>query len=86
MVKNIWSVLKCEANDIEDIRIIQKGLTNVSFKFSVKGIDYVYRHPGINAPNVVDRKSEVFAQYKACLLYTSLFLSRKQHGGTHQRI
>ena len=65
IVKNICSVLKCEANDIEDIQIIQKGLTNVSFKFSVKGIDYVYRHPGINAPNVVDRKSEVFAQYKA---------------------
>lgn len=59
---NICNTLKCGPNAITDIHIIQKGLTNVSFRFSVKGIHYVYRHPGSTAGNLVDRSSEIVAQ------------------------
>lgn len=65
IVSNICSVLKCEPNDILNIEVIQKGLTNVSFKFMVHNIYYVYRHPGGTSANLVNRKTEVWAQKKA---------------------
>lgn len=65
IVENICSQLHCNPEKIVDIEIIQKGLTNVSFKFTVDKIEYIYRHPGGNSGNLVDRQSELFAQYKA---------------------
>jgi len=65
IVKNICSILHCNPNAINQIEIIEKGLTNVSFKFVVDNIKYVYRHPGGTAGNLVDRRTELFAQNKA---------------------
>ncbi|MCF2557960.1 phosphotransferase [Fournierella massiliensis] len=59
---NICHILKCAPNDITNIQVIQKGLTNVSFRFSVDDTEYVYRYPGSTAGNMVDRSSEVVAQ------------------------
>ena len=56
--ENICKVLDCEITDIEDIETIKKGLNNQSFKFSCKGKDYIYRHPGVNASAVIDRHKE----------------------------
>lgn len=56
--ENICRILCCEISDIEDISVIKKGLNNQSFKFSVNGKTYIYRHPGINASGVIDRKKE----------------------------
>lgn len=55
---NICRILSCEITDIEEISVIKKGLNNQSFKFRVNGDCYVYRHPGINASGVIDRKKE----------------------------
>lgn len=55
---NICNVLDCEITDIEDIEVIKKGLNNQSFKFTCKGKEYIYRHPGANASAVIDRKKE----------------------------
>ena len=57
--ENICNTLNCEISDIGDIEIIKKGLNNRSFKFSCKGENYVYRHPGINASGIIDRKKEL---------------------------
>lgn len=65
IVKNICRILKCSPAEIMDIEVIQKGLTNVSFKFSVKNQFYVYRHPGGTAGNLVDRETEMYVQNKA---------------------
>lgn len=65
IVHNICNVLECGPNDIKNIEIIQKGLTNVSFKFDVFGKTYVYRHPGGSAENIINRESEVYSQNKA---------------------
>jgi CTP:phosphocholine cytidylyltransferase-like protein/thiamine kinase-like enzyme len=59
--ENICNTLNCEISDIGDIEIIKKGLNNRSFKFSCKGENYVYRHPGINASGIIDRKKEATA-------------------------
>ncbi len=55
---NICKVLDCEITDIEDIEPVKKGLNNQSFKFSCKGKEYIYRHPGANASAVIDRNKE----------------------------
>lgn len=65
IVRNIVNELECNPNDIVDICVINAGLTNVSFAFSVNGIKYVYRHPGGNAENLINRQTEIFSQTKA---------------------
>jgi len=65
IISNICHILKCTPQSIVDITVIQAGLTNISFAFSVNQIKYVYRHPGATAGNLIDRQTEIFAQYKA---------------------
>lgn len=65
IITNISNTLHCDPNKITDINVINAGLTNVSFSFSINGKKYVYRHPGGTAGNLIDRKSELFAQTKA---------------------
>lgn len=65
IITNICNTLYCNPNDINDIAVINAGLTNVSFAFNVGDIKYVYRHPGGTAGNLIDRQSELFCQMKA---------------------
>lgn len=65
IVNNICTILQCEPNEIKQIEVIQKGLTNVSFSFWVKGVQYIYRHPGGTSGSLVDRQAEVYSQYLA---------------------
>lgn len=58
---NICSVLHCEEREIEDIVVLNKGLNNLSFKFSVRGDPYVYRHPGTGTEAYISRPSEAFS-------------------------
>ena len=63
--ENICTTLHCDIGDIGDIEIIKKGLNNRSFKFTCKGKDYIYRHPGVNAEGVIDRRKEAKALHLA---------------------
>lgn len=65
IISNICAVLQCNPNSILKIKVIQAGLTNVSFAFTVDGVQYVYRHPGSTAGCLVDRQAELFAQTRA---------------------
>ena len=65
IITNITDTLNCHPNEITDIKVINAGLTNVSFGFDVKGERYVYRHPGGTAGNLIDRQAEMYAQMKA---------------------
>lgn len=62
IIDNICSSLSCNQNEIENIEFIKIGLTNISFKFSVRNNRYVYRHPGNGTSLLIDRKSEAFAE------------------------
>ena len=59
--ENICHVLRCGITDIEDMSAIKKGLNNQSFKFRVNGDYYIYRHPGINASGVINRRKEAIS-------------------------
>ena len=65
IVDNISKTLNCHPNEIFNIEIIKAGLTNASFKFSVKDVEYVYRHPGGTADSLIDRRTEVYTQNMA---------------------
>lgn len=65
IVGNICTILDCHPNEIKDIEIVKAGLTNASFKFTVKGKEYIYRHPGGSADNIINRQSELYIQYQA---------------------
>lgn len=65
IVDNIIQTLNCSPTSIADISVINAGLTNVSFVFTVNGNKYVYRHPGGTAGNLIDRRAELFAQMAA---------------------
>jgi len=65
IISNICKTLTCNPNKIKDINVVNAGLTNVSFRFKVDGIEYVYRHPGGTAGKLIDRRAELFAQMNA---------------------
>ncbi|MCI5638047.1 MAG: hypothetical protein MR287_02295 [Succinivibrio sp.] len=62
VITNICTNLKCDPSDIYSTEIIAKGLTNVSFKFTVKEKEYIYRYPGNTSSRFANRESEFFAQ------------------------
>ena len=57
--------MECEPNDIENLDIINAGFTNILFKFTVFGTDYVYRHPGGSDKFYSKRSNERYAQTQA---------------------
>jgi CTP:phosphocholine cytidylyltransferase-like protein/thiamine kinase-like enzyme len=61
----ICEVLKCQKEDIKNIQILQKGLTNILFTFFVFGIKYIFRYPGDSSSFFIYRKNEVRAQLLA---------------------
>lgn len=65
IIANICNTLHCNPNKINNIEVINAGLTNVSFAFNVGDTKYVYRHPGGTAGNLIDRKAEFFCQMAA---------------------
>ncbi len=62
IIKNICSKLDCQEEDIRNIEFMKIGLTNISFKFTVNGVNYVYRSPGVNTKKYINRKSEIFSE------------------------
>lgn len=65
IIENICGVLHCHPNEISNIAVINAGLTNVSFRFTVAETEYVYRHPGGTAGHLIDRHAERFSQMAA---------------------
>ena len=62
ILDNICRVLDCSRGDVEGIVPIKEGLTNLSFRFVVRGESYVYRHPGVGTGEIINRASEAFSQ------------------------
>lgn len=54
----ITDVLKAGMNDITDITVLKKGMTNRSFLFSCYGGKYIMRIPGEGTEQLIDRKKE----------------------------
>lgn len=59
--EKICSVLDCEENEISDINVLQKGLSNILFTFVVCGERYIFRYPGDSTQFFIYRKNECVA-------------------------
>lgn len=62
VLSNICLVFDCEEKDIEELKPIQAGLTNVVLSFKLNGGKYVYRHPGLGSEILVERGRETIMQ------------------------
>lgn len=64
---NICKTLDCKEQDICEIVVLKKGMTNSSFCFknSKDGLKYVYRHPGDGTDAFISRDSEYFSEQVA---------------------
>lgn len=60
--QKICEVLDCRESDINDIVILEKGLTNILFTFVVRGQRYIFRYPGDSSVFFIYRKNECLAQ------------------------
>jgi CTP:phosphocholine cytidylyltransferase-like protein/thiamine kinase-like enzyme len=82
IVENITELLECKRSEIEDIEILNKGLSNVLFLFTVRGTRYVYRHPGGSSDNFANRASEKLSEQhaKALGLDETCIYVDKDHG------
>ena len=60
--EKICEVLNCSENEINNIEILQKGLTNILFTFMVNEEKYIFRYPGDSSQFFIYRKNEVRAQ------------------------
>ena len=54
----IAGVFRTDPEDIVDITVLKKGMTNRSFLFSVNGEKYIMRIPGEGTDQLIDRKQE----------------------------
>lgn len=58
----ICEALNCKENDISNIVILEKGLTNILFTFDVRGERFIFRFPGESSRFFIYRKNECMAQ------------------------
>lgn len=68
--EKICAVLNCTTDEIGDIVILQKGLTNILFTFVVKGDRYIFRYPGDSSQFFIYRKNECIAQKLAAKVHS----------------
>lgn len=57
-IETIMGVFDCSAEDIVDICVLKKGMTNRSFLFSVSGEKYIMRIPGEGTEQLINRYQE----------------------------
>ncbi len=63
-IRTIAETLQCRENEITDISVLKKGMTNRSFLFTVKGKQYIMRIPGEGTDKLINRTNEA-AVYRA---------------------
>lgn len=57
-IKVIAKTLGCREEDVVDITVLKKGMTNRSFLFSAKGEKYIMRIPGEGTDQLINRAEE----------------------------
>jgi len=67
-IRTIAAAMNCQEEEITDISVLKKGMTNRSFLFSVKGKKYIMRIPGEGTDKLINREHEanVYQTIKGC--------------------
>ena len=62
ILENICKVFSCRQDDIDELKPVQEGMTNIVLSFRLNGGKYIYRHPGLGSEILVDRGRETIMQ------------------------
>ena len=57
-IKTICTVLKCSEDEVSNISVLKKGMTNRSFLFTTKDEKYIMRIPGEGTDQLINREHE----------------------------
>ena len=57
-IRSIAEALRVRPEDIRDIKVLKKGMTNRSFLFSCRGTKYIMRIPGEGTDKLINRRQE----------------------------
>lgn len=68
MTTRICEVLNCKAEDVHDVVILDKGMTNILLTFVVNGQKYIFRYPGESSWELTSKKRECISQKLATKL------------------
>lgn len=81
-LETISNVLQCRQDEIVDIQILKKGMTNRSFLFSVNNRKYIMRIPGEGTDRLINRyqEAEVYQAIKGKGLCDDLIYINPQNG------
>ena len=62
MTNSICKALNCKPEDIHDVVILDKGMTNINLTFIVNGEKYMFRYPGESSWELTSKRREVISQ------------------------
>ena len=62
MTRSICKALNCKPEDIHDVVILDKGMTNINLTFMVNAKKYMFRYPGESSWELTSKKREVISQ------------------------
>lgn len=81
-LKIISETLGCRTDDIVNIEVLKKGMTNRSFLFSVDGKKYIMRIPGEGTDQLINRANEamVYEKIKGLRLCDDLVYMNPDNG------
>lgn len=78
----IADVFQVSADQIVNIKVLKKGMTNRSFLFSCNGRDYIMRIPGEGTAQLIDRRkeAEVYRAIEGCGLCDDVIYMNPENG------
>ena len=68
MTDCICKVLDCNSEDVHDVVILEKGMTNINLTFMVRDGKYMFRYPGESSWELTSKRREVVSQNLATKL------------------
>ena len=68
MTDSICRVLNCKPEDVHDVVILDKGMTNINLTFVVGNEKYMFRYPGESSWELTSKRREVVSQNLATKL------------------
>ena len=68
MTSRICEIFNCNREDIHDVVILDKGMTNINLTFMVGDKKYMFRYPGESSWELTDKRREVISQNLATQL------------------
>ncbi len=68
MTRSICKALNCRPEDVHDVVILDKGMTNINLTFMVGDQKYIFRYPGESSWELTSKRREVVSQNLATKL------------------